>query len=171
MTNMEDLQEHEQALGDTELDLAVKLDADERLERLAKWDQAQGLIKNLDTAFKTQKADHDKQKADLKANADKALDAAKSGEEYRPVKCQLIGDFNTGTVMPYRLDTGEPITAHRRIMTDAERQQQLNLADNGAQSSQDDDDDDQAGGDTDPAQADDSGAQGELLNTDDDGLE
>jgi hypothetical protein len=48
-------------------------------------------------------------------------------QEVREVEVDIIADWKTGTACPFRKDTGEPIEKDRRQLTDAERQQRLNI--------------------------------------------
>ena len=76
-------------------------------------------------SFAEAKAGHDTAVAQLNAEQAKMATAYRDNVEIKPVRVDIVADFQTGTICPLRTDTEEWIETRRRAMTDDERQLEL----------------------------------------------
>src|SRR5205814_1447675 len=108
------------------LDLAVKLTADEQLERGRSLAEALENIRGEEARQDSIKQQMKATIAELEARRDRLMSVVSRGEELRPVQCEDIATFSTGKMARVRLDTGEVI--FERSLSDTERQEKLELS-------------------------------------------
>jgi len=121
-----------QVLRKEKRELPVPLTADERQQmarRLADLESeiagARADAEELKTRHKEEKAKAEEEVEALRKERKERARCYREGTRKAQVEVEIVADYTTGTICPFRLDTGDPVLTERRLMTDDEKQMRI----------------------------------------------